>query len=110
MAYHTAITVALYQHLYPEFIVNSFDIKRAAATFAQIACTLHGKHKVYVTMYRPMLRLLSRNYQTNGRKSENQMRKPANDSCTYTSPLDDVDLTEGLEPDCAAFLPPGGLV
>ena len=35
LAYHTAITFALYQLLYPEFIVNSFDIKRAAATFVQ---------------------------------------------------------------------------
>ena len=46
LAYHTAIQFALYQPLYPEFIVNSFDIKRAAATFVQFACTLHGKHKV----------------------------------------------------------------
>ena len=45
LAYHTAIKFALYQILYPEFIVNSFDIKRAAATFVQFACTLHGKHK-----------------------------------------------------------------
>ena len=45
LAYHTAIKFALYQLLYPEFIVNSFDIKRAAATFVQFACTLHGKHK-----------------------------------------------------------------
>ena len=45
LAYHTAITFALYQPLYPEFIVNSFDIKRAAAIFVQFACTLHGKHK-----------------------------------------------------------------
>ena len=35
LAYHTAIKFALYQLLYPEFIVNSFDIKRAAATFVQ---------------------------------------------------------------------------
>ena len=42
LAYHTAIQFALYQLLYPEFIVNSFDIKRAAATFVQFACTLHG--------------------------------------------------------------------
>ena len=36
LAYHTAIQFALYQPLYyPEFIVNSFDIKRAVATFAQ---------------------------------------------------------------------------
>ena len=47
LAYHTAIKFALYQLLYPEFIVNSFDIKRAAATFVQFACTLHGKHKYY---------------------------------------------------------------
>ena len=45
LAYHTAIKFALYQLLYHEFIVNSFDIKRAAATFGQFACTLHGKHK-----------------------------------------------------------------
>ena len=45
LAYHTAIKFALYQLLYPEFIVNSFDIKRAAATFVQFASTLHGKHK-----------------------------------------------------------------
>ena len=45
LAYNTAIKFALYQPLYPEFIVNSFDIKRAAATFVQFACTLHGKHK-----------------------------------------------------------------
>ena len=45
LEYHTAIKFALYQLLYPEFIVNSFDIKRAAATFVQFACTLHGKHK-----------------------------------------------------------------
>ena len=42
LAYHTAIQFALYQLLYPKFIVNSFDIKRAAATFVQFACTLHG--------------------------------------------------------------------
>ena len=36
---------ALYQPLHPEFIVNSFDIKRAAAIFAQFTHTLHGKHK-----------------------------------------------------------------
>ena len=30
-----AIKFALYQLLYPEFMVNSFDIKRAAATFVQ---------------------------------------------------------------------------
>ena len=48
LAYHTAIKFALYQPLYPEFIVNyCFDIKRAAATFALFACTLNGKHKVY---------------------------------------------------------------
>ena len=35
LAYHTGIKFALYQLLYPEFIVNSFDIKRAAATFVQ---------------------------------------------------------------------------
>ena len=35
LAYYTAIKFALYQLLYPEFIVNSFDIKRAAATFVQ---------------------------------------------------------------------------
>ena len=35
LAYHTAIKFALYQLLYPEFIVNSFNIKRAAATFVQ---------------------------------------------------------------------------
>ena len=34
----------LYQPLYIEFIVSRFDIKRAAATFAQFACTLHVKH------------------------------------------------------------------
>ena len=46
LAYHTAIKFALYQPLYPEFIVNyCFDIKRAAATFALFACTLNGKHK-----------------------------------------------------------------
>ena len=45
LAYNMAIQFALYQPLYPKFIVNSFDIKRAAATFAQFACTLHGKHK-----------------------------------------------------------------
>ena len=45
LTYHTAITFALYQPLYPEFIVNSFDIKRAAATFGQFAYTLNGKHK-----------------------------------------------------------------
>ena len=45
LAYHMAIQFALYQPLYPESIVNSFDIKRAAATFAQFACTLNGKHK-----------------------------------------------------------------
>ena len=45
LTYHTTITFALYQPLYPEFIGNSFDIKRAAATFAQFACILHGKHK-----------------------------------------------------------------
>ena len=45
LAYHTAIQFALYQPLYPEFIVNyCFDIKRAAATFALFACTLNGKH------------------------------------------------------------------
>ena len=45
LAYHTAIKFALYQPLYPEFIVNyCFDIKRAAATFALFACTLNGKH------------------------------------------------------------------
>ena len=44
----TAIKFALYQPLYPEFIVNyCFDIKRAAATFALFACTLNGKHKTY---------------------------------------------------------------
>ena len=37
LAYHTAIKFALYQLLYPECIVNSFDIKRAAATFVQFA-------------------------------------------------------------------------
>ena len=48
LAYHTAIKFALYQPLYPEFIVNyCFDIKRAAATFALFACTLNGKHKLY---------------------------------------------------------------
>ena len=46
LAYHTAIKFALYQPLYPEFIVNyCFDIKLAAATFALFACTLNGKHK-----------------------------------------------------------------
>ena len=46
LAYDTAIHFALYQQpLYPEFIVNRFNIKRAAATFAQFACTLRGKHK-----------------------------------------------------------------
>ena len=45
LAYHTAIKYALYQPLYPEFIANSFDIKRATATFGQFACTHNGKHK-----------------------------------------------------------------
>ena len=52
LAYHTAIKFALYQLLYPEFIVNSFDIKRAAATFVQFACTLHGKHKSNCSYYK----------------------------------------------------------
>ena len=37
------------QPLYPELIVNSFDIKRSAATFGQFACTLNGKHQVIYT-------------------------------------------------------------
>ena len=53
LAYHTAIKFALYQPLYPEFIVNSFDIKRAAAIFAQFACTLHDKHKDNYTITIP---------------------------------------------------------
>ena len=36
LAYHTAIKFALYQPLYPEFIVNSFAIKRAAATLCNL--------------------------------------------------------------------------
>ena len=47
LAYHTAIKFALYQPLYPEFVVNSIDHERAAATFVQFACTLHGKHNIY---------------------------------------------------------------
>ena len=47
LAYHTAIKFALYQPLYPEFIVNCFDIKRAAATFAQFACTLMANINIY---------------------------------------------------------------
>ena len=45
LAYHSAIKCALCQPLYPEFIVNCFDIKRTAATFAQFSCTLNCKHK-----------------------------------------------------------------
>ena len=45
LAYHTAINYVLYQPLYPEFIVNCFDIERAAATFAQFAYVFHGKLK-----------------------------------------------------------------
>ena len=49
LVYHTAVPYAMYQTLYPEFIVNNycFDIKRAAATFAQFAVTIHGKHKYF---------------------------------------------------------------
>ena len=48
LAYHTAIKFALYQPLYPEFIVNyCFDIKRAAATFALFAFTLHDETMGY---------------------------------------------------------------
>ena len=56
LAYHTAIKFALYQPLYPEFIVNSFDIKRAAATLVQFACTLHGKNNaISVNMLKGIL-------------------------------------------------------
>ena len=53
LAYATAINVALYQHVYPEFIVNCFDIKRAASTLTQFDCTLHGKHKRLPMLSRP---------------------------------------------------------
>ena len=60
LAYHTAIKFALYQPLYPEFIVNyCFDIKRAAATFALFACTLNGKHKRYCDLTREQLSAIS---------------------------------------------------
>ena len=38
-----SIKYALYQPLYPEFIVYCCNIKRAAATFAQSAGPLHDK-------------------------------------------------------------------
>ena len=47
-----AIHFALYQPLYPEFIVICLDIERADATvFAQFACTLHGQHKCILFKY-----------------------------------------------------------
>ena len=57
LAYHTAIKFALYQLLYPEFIVNSFDIKRAAATFVQFVAHSMANIKYFTHTFR-VLRLL----------------------------------------------------
>ena len=39
---------ALYQLLYPEFIVNSFDIKRAAATFVQFVAHSMANINIFI--------------------------------------------------------------
>ena len=52
LAYHTAIKFALYQPLYPEFIVNyCFDIKRAAAGIACLAYHTAIKFALYQPLY-----------------------------------------------------------